>query len=89
MMCLPVLLLQGLNFTLNRLAIPTKKAHLLLDFAHSKGKQHDLQENLFRAYFAEGRNVNSVEVLSELLKESGLDVAEALRVLEDEAAIEK
>ena len=81
--------LQGLTFTINRLAIPTKKAHLLLEFAHSKGKQHDLHEHLFRAYFAEGRNVNSVEVLSDILKESGLDAAEALSVLKDKAAVEK
>ena len=81
--------MQGLNFTINRLAVPTKKAHLLLDFAHSKGKQHDFHEHLFRAYFAEGRNVNTVEVLSDVLKESGLDVEEALRVLEDKASTEK
>ena len=71
------------------MAVPTKKAHLLLDFARSKGKQHDLLELLFREYFAEGRNVNSVEVLSDVLKESGLDAVEALRVLEDKAAGEK
>ena len=33
--------------------------------------------------------MNSVEVLSDVLKESGLDAEEALRVLEDKAAAEK
>ena len=48
-----------------------------------------MHEHLFRAYFAEGKNVNSVEVLRDVLKESGLDATEALRVLDDRAAVEK
>ena len=41
---------------------------------------------LFRAYFAEGRNVNSEEVLAELLGEVGLDKDKALASIKDTTA---
>ena len=35
---------QGITFNPSRLVVPTKKAHILLDYAVSEGKQHQLQE---------------------------------------------
>lgn len=61
--------------------VPTKKPHILLDFALKHGKQHELQEVLFRAYFADGLNVSSDEVLRELVKEVKLDEEEAMAAL--------
>lgn len=63
--------------------VATKKPHIILDFAGKHGKQHEMQEVLFRAYFAEGRNVSSDEVLKELVEEVGLDSEKALAALTD------
>lgn len=75
--------IQGINFNPNRLVVPTKKPHIILDFAAKHGKQHEMQEVLFRAYFSEGRNVASDEVLKDLVCEVGLDANEALASLSD------
>ncbi len=56
---------------------------MILDFAGKHGKQHEMQEVLFRAYFSEGRNVSSNEVLKELVEEVGLDSGKALAALRD------
>ena len=76
-------MVQGINFSLNRLVVPTKKPHIILDFAGKHGKQHEMQEVLFRAYFSDGRNVSSDEVLKELVEEVGLDADKALAALKD------
>jgi predicted DsbA family dithiol-disulfide isomerase len=60
----------------------TVKAHELLHFAKAHGKQLELAERLFRAYFVEGRHVGRTEDLADLAAEVGLDRAEARAALE-------
>lgn len=60
--------------------MPTKKGHMIADFALKKGKQHEMQEVLFNAYFT---RTLSEEVLKELVAEVGLDPAEAMAALSD------
>lgn len=60
----------------------TVKAHELLHFAKANGKQLELAERLFRAYFVEGRHVGRVEDLADLAAEVGLDRGEAVAALE-------
>jgi predicted DsbA family dithiol-disulfide isomerase len=62
----------------------TVKAHELLHFAKANGKQLELAERLFRAYFIEGRHVGRVEDLADLAAEVGLDRDAALQALESE-----
>src|SRR3954451_22959169 len=50
----------------------TVKAHELLHFAKSKGRQVDLSERLFAAYFQEGRHIGRVDELADLAAEIGL-----------------
>jgi predicted DsbA family dithiol-disulfide isomerase len=59
----------------------TLKAHELLHFAKAKGRQLDLVERLFAAYFEEGRHVGRIEELADLAAEIGLDRDEALQAL--------
>ena len=59
----------------------TAKAHELLHFAKTKGRQLDMSERLFAAYFQEGRHVGRVEDLADLAAEIGLDRDEALATL--------
>ena len=60
----------------------TVKAHELLHFAKAHGKQLELAERLFRAYFVEGRHIGRVEDLADLAAEVGLDRAAAVSALE-------
>jgi predicted DsbA family dithiol-disulfide isomerase len=63
----------------------TIKAHELLHFAKSKGRQIDMKERLLKAYFVDGRHVGRVDDLADLAAEIGLDRDEAIRALESEA----
>jgi predicted DsbA family dithiol-disulfide isomerase len=51
-------------------------------WAESKGKGDSFHEALFRAYFAEGKNIGKVEELVALAKSIGLSEKEARSVLE-------
>lgn len=59
----------------------TRKAHELLHFAKSQGRQLELVERLFQAYFTEGRHVGRVDDLADLAAEIGLDRDAALGAL--------
>jgi predicted DsbA family dithiol-disulfide isomerase len=62
----------------------TIKAHELLHYAKSKGRQLDMKERLLKAYFIDGRHVGRIEDLADLAAEIGLDRDEVVRVLTDE-----
>ncbi|MDR6970477.1 DsbA family oxidoreductase [Leifsonia shinshuensis] len=72
----------GLDYDFDNLKhTNTVKAHELLHFAKEQGKQLELAERLFRAYFVEGRHVGRIEDLADLAAEVGLDRAQALEAL--------
>jgi len=60
----------------------TIRAHELLHFAKSKGRQIDMKERLLKAYFVDGRHVGRVDELADLASDIGLDRDEAQRALE-------
>ena len=62
----------------------TVKAHELIHYAKSEGRQLEMKERLLKAYFVDGRHVGRIEDLADLAAEIGLDRAEAMRVLTDE-----
>ena len=62
----------------------TVKAHELIHFAKSKGRQLDMKERLLKAYFVEGHHVGRIEDLADLAAEIGLDRAEVVAALEAE-----
>lgn len=59
----------------------TIRAHELLHYAKARGRQLDLQERLFKAYFEEGRHVGRIEDLADLAAEIGLDRSDVIRSL--------
>jgi predicted DsbA family dithiol-disulfide isomerase len=61
----------------------TVKAHELLHYAKSHGRQLDMKERLLKAYFVDGRHVGRIEDLADLAAEIGLDRDEVVRVLSD------
>jgi predicted DsbA family dithiol-disulfide isomerase len=59
----------------------TFDAHRLLHWAGLQGAQASLKHGLFKAYFTEGRDPSSHEVLVAVAVEAGLDAEEAREVL--------
>lgn len=76
----------GFTFAMDRRSriYNTFDAHRLLHWAHEHGKpgaQRALKQALFKAYFTDGDNPGSHEVLLRVAGEVGLDVQEAREVL--------
>jgi predicted DsbA family dithiol-disulfide isomerase len=63
----------------------TFDAHRLLHWAELEGRHLTLKKALLRAYFSDGEDVASHEVLIRLAGEAGLDRGQARRVLESGA----
>jgi predicted DsbA family dithiol-disulfide isomerase len=61
----------------------TIKAHELIHYAKSQGRQLDMKERLLKAYFVDGRHVGRIDDLADLAAEIGLDRAEVVQVLTD------
>ena len=61
------------NFSKTKRIPNTFNAHRLLWKAKREGLQTELSEALFKAYFTDGRDVGSVEVLSDIANEVGMD----------------
>ncbi len=59
----------------------TFRAHQLLHWAGTQGRQHALKMALFAAFFTHRRDVNDIEVLAEVAASIGLPKASALAVL--------
>jgi predicted DsbA family dithiol-disulfide isomerase len=73
----------GLDYDFDALQhTKTLKAHELLHFAKEQGRQLELSERLFRAYFTEGRHVGRIDELVALAAEVGLDADAAREALE-------
>lgn len=63
--------------------VNTFRAHQILHWAASQGRQHQMKMALFAAYFTDGRNVNDPTVLCGVADHVGLDPEEATAVLND------
>jgi len=59
----------------------TFDAHRLLHWAELEGRQAELKHALFKAYFTDGEDPSSHEVLARLAGEAGLDAAQAQEIL--------
>jgi predicted DsbA family dithiol-disulfide isomerase len=60
----------------------TFDAHRLLHWAQLEGRQHELKEALFTAYFTEGRNPGDRDVLVDVATQVGLDRERAREALD-------
>lgn len=66
--------------------VNTQDAHVLLEYANEFGKQTELKLRLITAFFSEHKDVSDRRTLAQELKAVGLNVDEALVLLEDDAA---
>ena len=76
----------GFNFNFFKTKrIPnTFLAHRLLWYAKKMNLQNELSEALFYAYFTEGKDVGSVEILASVASEVGIDKSETITFLKSE-----
>lgn len=64
----------GLDYRFDlAIATNTRRAHELSHFAKREGRQHEMIQRLFRAYFTEGVSVGDRDTLANLATDIGLD----------------
>jgi len=71
------------NYAEDMKMVNTFRAHQLLHWAGTHGREHDLKMALFAAFFTHRQDVNDSEVLADVAAGIGLDRNEALAVLCD------
>ena len=74
--------LDGLVYNFDKSLVANSfKAHRFSHFAKKFGKQGEAEELLFKAYFTDGKNIDSDQTLIELALELNLDTQELSGVL--------
>jgi predicted DsbA family dithiol-disulfide isomerase len=76
----------GFTFNMDKRSriVNTFDAHRLLHWAALEGRQAELKQALLSAYFTDGRDVSSRDVLTEVAASIGLDATEARHVLDED-----
>ena len=66
---------EGLSFNFDNITHTpnTVLAHRLIGWSQKQNKSEDIVENLFKAYFVDGRNIGSMEILREIAIDTNLD----------------
>jgi predicted DsbA family dithiol-disulfide isomerase len=62
----------------------TFNAHRLLHWAHLEGRQRELKEAQFKAYFTEGENPSDAALLVKVCASVGLDATRAHAILDSD-----
>jgi len=81
---------EGIHFAFERIRRTPNSfdSHRLMRFAYTAGRQSELLEALFQAYFLAGADLGDRSVLLDCTAQAGLDVAEAERFLDSGAEAE-
>ncbi len=66
----------------------TIDAHRVIHWAGFEGKQYDMVDSLFAAYFCEGRDIGNKEVLADLADALGMDASATLKLLKSETDLD-
>ena len=76
----------GLEFNFDKAVVANSlDAHRLLHLAKKYGKQNEVEEKLFRAYFTDGKNTADHFTLLQIGKELNIEEAEIMDVLNNHA----
>ena len=62
----------------------TVNAHRLIHWAGIEGKQNEIVDALFSAYFNEGRDIGDIETLADIADNAGMDAAVVTRLLKSD-----
>lgn len=72
----------GLELQAPTRPVRTRKAHELARLAREQGREDEVREAIFAAYFAEDRDIGRIDVLVEVARAAGMDPTEARVVLD-------
>ena len=74
---------EGLPFAFENISVQpnTLEAHRLLHYAEQHGRQDEVAEELFKAYFIQGANLADPETLAAVAERAGLDRAKVAAYL--------
>jgi predicted DsbA family dithiol-disulfide isomerase len=66
---------EGLPFAFEKISVQpnTLEAHRLLHYAEQQGRQDEVAEELFKAYFVDGADITDPETLASVAAQAGLD----------------
>lgn len=78
----------GFNFSDESRIYNTLDAHKLLTFALEQGKQNELKQALFNAYFTEQKNISDKQVLLDLTEQIGFEGDEVELALNSDELIQ-
>jgi len=74
----------GLDYNFDKVVVANSyRAQNLIHFANVHGKQNEMEERLFKAYFTEGMNIDDLSVLVLLATETGLNIDGLEQALEN------
>ncbi|MBE7412367.1 MAG: DsbA family oxidoreductase [Leptospiraceae bacterium] len=75
----------GLDYNLRgSVVVNSFKAHILIQFAKSKGLGDEVEEKLFYAYFTKNKDIADIANLIDIGKEIGLDESELKNIFSDD-----
>mmetsp|Transcript_38388 Transcript_38388/g.53420 ORF Transcript_38388/g.53420 Transcript_38388/m.53420 type:complete len:180 (+) Transcript_38388:115-654(+) len=74
----------GIDFNYDGLTGTTVPSHRLIDFAKRNGKQDQVVEYLFKAYFEDAKTIQSLDVLCSIAEQAGLPKDEVRSYLESD-----
>lgn len=77
------------NFTDKSRVVNTRDAHTLLDFLRGSKEQTEFKERLFKAFFTEQKDISNRKVLEQLLRDTGVKVANISNILDDQVTQER
>lgn len=81
---------EGLSYDFSKtIPVNTIKAHRLLHFAKTQGKQDETKEALLNAYFTDGKNLDDNPTLIGVCKDIGLNANAVSNVLESNAYMDE
>jgi predicted DsbA family dithiol-disulfide isomerase len=80
----------GLEYNFDKIVVANSfKAHNLIHFAKQPGKQNEMEERLFKAYFSEGKNIDDIPTLLQLATETGINTDGLASILENKSYAEQ
>jgi predicted DsbA family dithiol-disulfide isomerase len=81
----------GVPFAFDNISVQpnTLEAHRLLTYAEREGRQDEVAEELFKAYFIEGVNLTDREALADVGARGGLDREAVLAYLSSDTDLER
>lgn len=75
----------NINFEAMKRTPNTLDAHRLIHWAGIEGKQNEVVDALFDAYFVQGRDIGDHEVLADIADSIGMDAAVVMKLLKSDA----